>query len=184
MEQFGREAIRRAASSAVAHGTAFRGLTVQPIVVGCRLRTPTPTPAFGSRELYPPIRVPGRKDCSILGALDDIFALQDRITTSVVGAILPTLEQAEIKRARRKRTGSLIAYDFYLRGMASVHEWTREGISEALGLFYEAIKLDPEFGSAYGMAAWCYLRHKSDGWMADRVQESAEAARHGPLHHY
>jgi TolB-like protein len=111
------------------------------------------------------------------GALDDIFALQDRITTNVVGAILPMLEQAEIKRAQRKPTGSLDAYDFYLRGMASVHKWTREGISEALGLFYEAIKLDPEYGSAYGMAAWCYLRRKSDGWMADRAQESAEATR-------
>src|SRR5580704_6097670 len=111
------------------------------------------------------------------GALDDIFALQDRITMNVVGAILPTLEQAEIKRAQRKPTGSLTAYDFYLRGMASVHQWTREGISEALGLFYEAIKLDPEYSSAYGMAAWCYLRRKSDGWMADRVQESAEATR-------
>jgi adenylate cyclase len=111
------------------------------------------------------------------GALDDIFALQDRITTNVVGAILTTLEQAEIKRAQRKPTGSLDAYDFYLRGMANVHQWTREGISEGLRLFYEAIKLDPEYGSAYGMAAWCYLRRRSDGWMTDRVQETAEAAR-------
>jgi TolB-like protein len=111
------------------------------------------------------------------GALDDIFSLQDRITASVVGAILPTLEQAEIKRAQRKATGSLDAYDFYLRGMASVHQWTREGIGQALGLFYEAIKLDPEYGSAYGMAAWCYLRRKSDGWMTDRVQEIDEATR-------
>jgi TolB-like protein len=111
------------------------------------------------------------------GALDDIFALQDQITMNVVGAILPTLEQAEIKRAQRKPTGSLTAYDFYLRGMASVHQWTREGIGEALGRFYEAIKLDPEYSSAYGMAAWCYLRRRSDGWMVDRVQESAEAAR-------
>jgi hypothetical protein len=76
------------------------------------------------------------------GALDDIFSLQDRITTNVVGAILPMLEQAEIKRAQRKATGSLDAYDFYLRGMASVHDWTREGVSQALGLFYEAIKAD------------------------------------------
>ena len=35
--------------------------------------------------------------------------LQDRITTNVVGAILPMLEQAEIKRAQRKPTGSLDA---------------------------------------------------------------------------
>jgi TolB-like protein len=111
------------------------------------------------------------------GALDDVFALQDRITTNVVGAILTKLEQAEIKRAQRKPTGSLDAYDFYLRGMANVHQWTREGLSEALRLFYEAIKLDPEYSSAYGMAAWCYLRRRSDGWMTDRVQETAEAAR-------
>ena len=85
------------------------------------------------------------------GALDDIFALQDRITTSVVGAILPMLEKAEIKRAQQKSTGSLDAYDLYLRGMASVHQWNKEGIGEALRLFYQAIKLDPEYGSA---TAW------------------------------
>jgi TolB-like protein len=84
-------------------------------------------------------------------ALDDIFTLQDRVTTNVVGAILTKLEQAEIKRAQRKPTESLDAYDYYLRGMANVHQWTREGISEALRLFYQAIKLDPEYGSAYGM---------------------------------
>jgi TolB-like protein len=110
-------------------------------------------------------------------ALDDIFSLQDRITTSVVGAILTKLEQAEIKRAQRKPTDSLDAYDYYLRGMASVHQWTREGISEALRLFYQAITLDPDYGSAYGMAAWCYLRRRSDGWMTDRAQEIAEAGR-------
>ena len=37
------------------------------------------------------------------GALDDIFDLQDQVTVSVVGAIAPKLEQAEIERARRKR---------------------------------------------------------------------------------
>jgi adenylate cyclase len=36
------------------------------------------------------------------GALEDIFELQDRVTSQVVGAIAPALEQAEISRARRK----------------------------------------------------------------------------------
>ena len=36
-------------------------------------------------------------------ALDDIFALQDEITLSVVGAIEPSLRQAEIERVKRKR---------------------------------------------------------------------------------
>jgi TolB-like protein len=50
------------------------------------------------------------------GTLEDIFDLQDKVTTKVVGAIAPTLEQAEIKRAKRKPTGSYDAYDYFLRG--------------------------------------------------------------------
>ena len=79
------------------------------------------------------------------GALEDIFDLQDQVTASVVGAIAPKLEQAEIERAKRKPTESLDAYDYYLRGMASFHQWTREGNNEALPLFYKAIELDPRF---------------------------------------
>src|SRR5262249_14798356 len=48
------------------------------------------------------------------GALEDVFDLQDQITTNVVGAIAPRLEQAEIERAKRKPTESLDAYDLYL----------------------------------------------------------------------
>ena len=60
------------------------------------------------------------------GTLDDIFDLQDQVTASVVGAIAPKLERAEIARAKRKPTDSLDAYDYYLRGMAAVYRWTRE----------------------------------------------------------
>ena len=111
------------------------------------------------------------------GSLGDIFDLQDQVTASVVGAITPKLEQAEIERAKRKPTESLDAYDFYLRGIASVHQWTKEGFSEALRLFYRAIELDPDFASAYGMAVRCYARRKVAGWMTDRVRETAETAR-------
>src|SRR5205823_13757104 len=45
------------------------------------------------------------------GAIEDIFDLQDRVTASVVGAIAPEMEQAEIERARRKPTDNLDAYD-------------------------------------------------------------------------
>src|SRR2546426_5458663 len=45
------------------------------------------------------------------GPLDDIFDLQDQVTASVVGAIAPKLQQAEIARARHKPTESLDAYD-------------------------------------------------------------------------
>src|SRR5262249_33107574 len=60
------------------------------------------------------------------GGLEDVFDLQDRVTTSVVGAIAPKLEQAEINRSRRKAPDSLDAYDHYLQGMAALHQWTME----------------------------------------------------------
>lgn len=111
------------------------------------------------------------------GRLDDIFELQDQIAESVVGAIAPQLERAEIERAKRKPTESLDAYDYYLRGMAKLHSGTRDAIEEALPLFYKATELDPEFASAYGMAAWCHFWRKLNGWMTDRTREIAEGAR-------
>jgi tetratricopeptide (TPR) repeat protein len=112
------------------------------------------------------------------GELGDIFDLQDQVTASVVGAIAPKLEQAEIERAKRKPTESLDAYDYFLRGMAGIHRLTREANNEALPLFYRAIELDPSFASAYGMAARCYSQRKSSGWVTDwSGQEIAETAR-------
>ena len=52
------------------------------------------------------------------GGLDDVFHLQDQVTESVVGAIAPAVEKAEIERAKRKPTESLDAYALYLRGLA------------------------------------------------------------------
>jgi len=111
------------------------------------------------------------------GAIKDIFDLQDRMTESVVGALLPKLEQAEIERAKHKPTKSLDAYDYYLRAMANFYQRTKEATTEALRQFNRAIDLDPDFAAAYGMAAWCYCWRKMNGWMIDRVQETAEADR-------
>lgn len=111
------------------------------------------------------------------GTLEDIFDLQDQIATSVVGAIAPQLEQAEIERAKRKPTESLDAYDYFLRGMASFYRRTKESTTEALNQFSKAIELDSGFASAYGMAAQCYCWRKINGWMNDRLQEAAEGTR-------
>jgi TolB-like protein/class 3 adenylate cyclase len=111
------------------------------------------------------------------GDLADLFDLQDQVTSSVVGAIAPRLEQAEIDRAKRKPTENLDAYDYYLRGLASFHEWTKEGNAEALSLFSRAIELDPGFASAYANAARCYAQRLVSGWLANRPKEVAEAER-------
>jgi TolB-like protein/DNA-binding SARP family transcriptional activator len=114
------------------------------------------------------------------GVLERIFDLQDQVAMSVVGAIAPKLEQAEIERSKRKLTESLDAYDHYLRGVACVHRWTPEANEQAIEHFHRAIALDPEFGSAYGMMARCYSQRKVSGWVRHPADEIA-LARHFSL---
>jgi TolB-like protein/class 3 adenylate cyclase len=111
------------------------------------------------------------------GRLDDIFDLQDQISASVIAAIAPKLQKAEIERAKRKPTESLDAYDCYLRGLACPYQASREANGEALGYFNRAISLDPDFASAYGSAAYCYVFRKLNGWLRDPAKELAEAER-------
>ena len=61
--------------------------------------------------------------------------------------------------------------------MMYFYKWTSESISEALRLFYRAIELDPNFASAYGFAAWCYVRRRLSGWMKDPQKEMPELER-------
>lgn len=103
--------------------------------------------------------------------------MQDRLTGSVIGAISPKLEQAEIERAQRKPTGNLHAYDYYLRAQFSAYQHTREGNVEALRLSKIAIKLDPTYALAHAFAANMLGQRKAFGWVVDAAEEQAETRK-------
>jgi TolB-like protein len=109
------------------------------------------------------------------GSLENVFDLQDLITSNVVCAVAPTMENAEIRRAQSKAR-NLDAYDHYLRGLARFHVSTNASIRDALRFFHRAIALDPGFAAAYGMAAWCHVRRKGSRWVSDAKEEAREAA--------
>jgi TolB-like protein/Tfp pilus assembly protein PilF len=111
------------------------------------------------------------------GGADDIFELQDQVTARIVALLTPRLELAEIERARRKPTDNLDAYDYYLRGRASIDLRTRASIDDALSLFDRAIALDPNFATAYGTATFCYVLRKAGGWVSNRQHDIAETDR-------
>jgi TolB-like protein/DNA-binding SARP family transcriptional activator len=111
------------------------------------------------------------------GTMEDIFDLQDKMSTIILGAIAPKLELAEIERAKRKPTANLDAYDYYLRGMASFHQATKKAFVEALEHFRKAIELDPGFASAYAMAAWCLYLPIPFWSFPEKVREAEQLAR-------
>ena len=88
------------------------------------------------------------------------------------------MEKAEIERAKRKPTESLDVYTLYLRGLARSYQFaSRQANDEALRLFNSAIELDPDFASAYGRAAFCYVIAKFNGWISGTANEIAEMKR-------
>ena len=110
-------------------------------------------------------------------ALDGVFQLQDRVAERVAGAIEPTLQRVEIERARWKATEDLAAYDYYLRGLARLHEGSGEAARAAYSLFVKATELDPAYGAAYGRAAFSAGRMKSSGLLGVSAPEIAEGVR-------
>jgi adenylate cyclase len=82
--------------------------------------------------------------------LDDVFAIQDELTMSVVAAIEPNLRQAEIERVKRKRPDSLDAYDLVLRALPHVYTAMPDGATKALPLLENAVKMEPDYALAHG----------------------------------
>ena len=85
--------------------------------------------------------------------LEDIFAVQDEITRTVVGAIGPELADAEIDKAQRSPPNDLDAWDCYLRGMWHFYSRTPNDLDRAIELFDRAVELDPTLAIAYAAGA-------------------------------
>ena len=109
------------------------------------------------------------------GALEDVFDLQDRITSSVVAVIEPKVQQAEIKRAQAKPTENLTAYDLYLHAFAAHSDYEEDSNNGALALLARAVAIDPRFSTAYGLMANCQVHRLNRGWgsVADAIRERA-----------
>jgi adenylate cyclase len=106
-------------------------------------------------------------------ALDDIFAVQDELTISVVGVIEPTLRKVEIERARRKRPDSLDAYDLYLRALPFAFTAMPQDADKALTLLNRAIELERDYAAAHAMIAWCHEQRYLRGGLHEEAKQAA-----------
>jgi adenylate cyclase len=120
----------------------------------------------------------GRYDEPLAG----LFALQDKITTQIAGALAIRVAEVEQRRVLAKPTESLEAYDYVLRARPALQRPTRANIVEARDALGHAIKLDPNYASAYAALAETYFLATSMGWaeapaaFLDRAEEMANKA--------
>ncbi len=111
------------------------------------------------------------------GDLGDVFALQDRVSESVVAAIEPTLQFAEIGRRQHDQPERPDAYDLLLRAYAWEHEFTAAGMAAALDCLDQALAIDPAYAQAMAAAAYCHAQRHFQGWAPRPDAVRAEALR-------
>lgn len=110
------------------------------------------------------------------GAIEDIFEFQDRIAAQVAGAIHPAIRDAEIELARRKPPASLRAYDFVMRAFPNLWGRRKDTNNQAIELLRQAILVDPGYGRAHALLAWCHASSASYLW-TDQPERELDLAR-------
>jgi TolB-like protein/class 3 adenylate cyclase len=121
------------------------------------------------------------------GDLKEVFELQDNVTMSVVGAIVPRLQRADFEFIKRKPPNSWNAYDYFLRGMALNLQFNLPAIREAIALFRKAIEFDPLFGPSYSRLALCiyqlrnvFLQPVSENERIEALELADRGIEHAP----
>lgn len=92
------------------------------------------------------------------GTLNDVFALQDKVTHQIVAALAVKLTASEQEQAALKETNSVDAYDAFLKGWEHYRRRTPPDFAKAVGYFERAVELDPQYGRAYAALAIVYWK--------------------------
>jgi len=106
--------------------------------------------------------------------LDDFFELQDEITQLIAAKVEPEFAKAEQRKAARKSSNNLDAWENYQRGIASLNELTKEGNLQAQEFFARAVEIDPGNCPAHAGMAYCLFRYSYDGFSDQPVLASDE----------
>ena len=107
--------------------------------------------------------------------IDDLFAMQDEITTSLCAALAPEIYRAEASAPIRSSSTVLTAWDRFLRGLSHYYRQTKADFEASIGLFREAIALDPSLSIARAYLATILLQGVHFGWIRSTRELWAEA---------
>ncbi len=111
------------------------------------------------------------------GADDEIFEFQDRIAASIVGALEPTVYQAEAARALEKPTERLDAYECLLRALPILYTFNDDDFAAAGTYLERAVTLDPGYAQAHAYLAWWHNLRIGEGRSTDPADDRDKAGR-------
>ncbi len=107
------------------------------------------------------------------GGGKDVFDIQDRIVTNIVGILAVKVSRVEQERASSRPVENLEAHDLVLRARALIYRVTRDTNRQARELLARAVQLEPDYAEAYVALAHAEYRRADQGW----VESPEEAMR-------
>jgi len=111
------------------------------------------------------------------GVAENLFRLQDEITSQIVAALAVKMTSAERERLARNDTDSVAAHDAFLRGEERFFRYARASNREARAMFQRSIDIDPRFSRAYAMLGWTHVFDFMNGWSDEPARSLAMAER-------
>lgn len=109
--------------------------------------------------------------------IDDLFAVQDEITTNLCAALIPEIHRAEASVPARSSTTDITAWDRFLRGLSHYYRTSESDYQRSIALFREAIALDPALSIAYAYLGTIQVQGVHFGWIRSTRALWDEATR-------
>jgi len=109
--------------------------------------------------------------------LEDVFAIQDEITSAIVATLFRRVEDATRARAKSKRTENMAAYECVLAAKVLHHRSTHQDNAEALKMVERAIGVDPRYAHAHSWRACILGQSWVHDWCEDRDATWHEVAK-------
>jgi len=113
--------------------------------------------------------------------LEDIFAVQDDVTKSIVATIAAQLGKSVSDSASRKPTTSIQSYEYFLQGNRHYYRFNPDDNLKAARFYQQAIERDPQFARAYAGLANTYTTdhflvwHRFDNALSKGLENAQNA---------
>ena len=124
--------------------------------------------------------------------IDDIFEVQDEVSTSIAAQVNPTLGSYETERIERSKPNNFNAWEYYLKSLQMFNERSStdgkdDNLAKSRGLCEKAIKLDPGLSHGHAMLARIcfhellhFINEDSEKTLNDMFEHSKKASELDP----